>query len=92
MAHPRARAFVLNSPSNPTGAVYSPAALRELCAVLENYPNVLVISDEVYEHMVYAPNEQWSVARYSEDFARRTVLVHSMSKSYSMTGWRILLC
>jgi aspartate aminotransferase len=88
-AHPRAKALVLNSPSNPTGAVYTPAHLRELCAVLDNYPNVLVISDEIYEHMVYAPNEQWSVARYSEDFARRTILVQGVSKSYSMTGWRI---
>lgn len=66
--HPRAKALILNSPSNPTGAVYSPEALRELCRVLENYPNVLVIADEIYEHMVYAPNEQWSVAKYSEDF------------------------
>jgi aspartate aminotransferase len=87
--HPRAKAVIINSPSNPTGAVYSPDALRELCGVLENYPNVLVISDEVYEHMVYAPNEQWSVARYNEDFQRRTILVHSFSKTYSMTGWRI---
>ncbi len=88
-SHSRVKAVVINSPSNPTGAVYSPDALKELCAVLENYPNVLVISDEVYEHMVLAPNEQWSVARYSEDFARRTVLVHSFSKTYSMTGWRL---
>lgn len=88
-SHSRVKAVVLNSPSNPTGAVYSPAALKELCAVLENYPNILVISDEVYEHMVYAPNEQWSVARYNEDFQKRTILVHSMSKTYSMTGWRI---
>ena len=88
-AHPRAKALVLNSPSNPTGAVYTPAQLRELCEVLDRYPNVLVISDEIYEHMVYAPNEQWSVARFSEDFARRTILVQGVSKSYSMTGWRI---
>ncbi|HVF09554.1 MAG TPA: pyridoxal phosphate-dependent aminotransferase, partial [Abditibacteriaceae bacterium] len=88
-AHPRVRAVVINSPSNPTGAVYSPEALRELCGVLENYPNVLVISDEVYEHMVYEPNQQWSVACHSEEFQRRTVLVHSFSKSYAMTGWRL---
>lgn len=87
--HPRVKAFIINSPSNPTGAVYSPDALRELCAVLENYPDVLVISDEVYEHMVYAPHEMWSVARYNEDFQKRTVIVQSCSKSYAMTGWRI---
>jgi aspartate aminotransferase len=88
-SHPRVKAFVLNSPSNPTGAVYTPQHLRELCEVLENYPNVLVISDEIYEHMVYAPNEQWSVARYSEEFARRVVIVQGCAKSYAMTGWRI---
>ena len=87
--HPRARALIINSPSNPSGAVYSPAALRALCEVLENYPNVLVISDEVYEHMVYPPSEQWSVARFSEEFRRRVILVHSVSKTYAMTGWRI---
>jgi aspartate aminotransferase len=88
-AHPRVKAIVLNSPSNPTGAVYSPDQLRELCAVLENYPNVLIISDEIYEHMVYAPNEQWSVAKYSDDFLKRTIIVQGCSKTYAMTGWRI---
>ena len=88
-ANPRVKAMIINSPSNPTGAVYSPAHLKELCAVLENYPDVLVISDEVYEHMVYAPHEMWSVASYSEEFKKRTVIVQSCSKSYAMTGWRI---
>lgn len=88
-AHPKAKAFVLNSPSNPTGAVYSPEALKEICAVLSEYPNVLVITDEIYEHMVYAPNSQWSVAKYSEDFRNRTVIVQGLSKTYSMTGWRM---
>jgi aspartate aminotransferase len=87
--HTRVKAIVLNSPSNPTGAVYSPEALRELCAILDNYPDVLVITDEIYEHMVYAPNEQWSVAKYSDDFRKRVVIVQGVSKSYSMTGWRI---
>lgn len=88
-SHSRVKAFVLNSPSNPTGAVYSPEALKELCRVLEKYPNVLVISDEVYEHMVYAPHQQYSVARFSPEFKNRTISVLSCSKSYSMTGWRI---
>jgi aspartate aminotransferase len=88
-AHPRAKAFVLNSPSNPTGAVYSPDALKAICAVLDNYPNVLVISDEIYEHMVYAPNSQWSVAKFSPDFQKRCVIVQGLSKTYAMTGWRM---
>ena len=87
--HPRAKAIVLNSPSNPTGAVYPPAHLAKLAEVLDRYPHVLVISDEIYEHMVYAPNEQWSIARFSPEFKNRCVIVQGLSKTYSMTGWRI---
>jgi aspartate aminotransferase len=88
-AHPRAKAFVLNSPSNPTGAVYTPDALKAICEVLDRYPHVLVISDEIYEHMVYAPNTQWSVAKFSPDFQKRCVIVQGLSKTYAMTGWRL---
>jgi aspartate aminotransferase len=87
--HSRVKAFVLNSPSNPTGAVYTPEALRAICEVLDRYPHVLVISDEIYEHMVYAPNSQWSVAKFSPDFQKRCVLVQGLSKTYAMTGWRL---
>ena len=87
--HPNARAIVMNSPSNPTGAVYPPADLKKLCEVLDNYPGVLVITDEIYEHMVYAPNTQWSMAAYSPQFRERCVIVQGVSKTYAMTGWRI---
>jgi aspartate aminotransferase len=87
--HPRAKVFVMNSPSNPSGAVYSPEALKQLCEVLERYPNVLVISDELYEHMVYAPAEQWSMAKFSPEFQKRTIIVQGLSKTYAMTGWRL---
>jgi aspartate aminotransferase len=87
--HSRVKAFVLNSPSNPTGAVYTPEALRAICEVLDRYPHVLVISDEIYEHMVYAPNSQWSVAKFSPEFQKRCVLVQGLSKTYAMTGWRL---
>ena len=87
--HPRARAFVMNSPSNPSGAVYPPDELKALCEVLDKYPDVLVITDEIYEHMVYAPNVQWSMARFSPEFQRRCVIVQGVSKTYAMTGWRI---
>ncbi len=63
--------------------------LKQLCEVLEKYPNVLVISDEIYENMVYAPNTQWSVANFSPEFKNRTVIVQGFSKTYSMTGWRL---
>lgn len=88
-AHPRARAFIMNSPSNPTGAVYPPEVLRELCEVLDRYPDVTVISDEIYENMVYAPNTQWSMAKFSPEFQNRTVIVQGFSKTYAMTGWRL---
>ncbi|BCM93582.1 aspartate aminotransferase [Abditibacteriota bacterium] len=87
--HPRAKAIVLNSPSNPTGAVYPPDHLAKLAEVLDRYPHVLVVSDEIYEHMVYAPNEQWSIARFSPEFKNRCVIVQGLSKTYAMTGWRI---
>lgn len=87
--HPRAKAIVLNSPSNPTGAVYPPDHLAKLAEVLDRYPHVLVVSDEIYEHMVYAPNEQWSIARFSSEFKNRCVVVQGLSKTYAMTGWRI---
>ena len=87
--HPRARAFVMNSPSNPSGAVYPPSELKALCEVLDKYPDVLVITDEIYEHMVYAPNAQWSMASFSPAFAKRCVIVQGVSKTYAMTGWRI---
>ena len=87
--HPNARAFVMNSPSNPSGAVYPPEDLKQLCEVLERYPGVLVITDEIYEHMVYAPNAQWSMAAFSPEFAKRCVIVQGVAKTYAMTGWRI---
>lgn len=88
-SHSRVKAFVLNSPSNPTGAVYTPEQLKEIAQVLDEHPDVLVITDEIYEHMVYAPNTQWSIAKFSEDFQNRTVIVQGLSKTYSMTGWRL---
>ncbi|HEX8465933.1 MAG TPA: pyridoxal phosphate-dependent aminotransferase [Abditibacterium sp.] len=88
-SHPKAKAIVMNSPSNPTGAVYTPDALKSLCEVLNKYPNVLVISDEIYEHMVYAPNSQWSMAKFSPEFQKRCVIVQGLSKTYAMTGWRL---
>jgi len=87
--HPNAKALVMNSPSNPSGAVYSPETLQKLCEVLEPYPNVLVISDELYEHMVYAPAQQWSMAKFSPEFQKRCVIVQGLSKTYAMTGWRL---
>jgi aspartate aminotransferase len=85
---PRTKAIILCSPSNPTGAVYSRSQLEGLAAVLEKHPRVWVISDEIYEHIDYTGRLHASPASISS-IADRTVTVNGVSKSYSMTGWRI---
>ncbi|WP_170559237.1 pyridoxal phosphate-dependent aminotransferase [Ruegeria atlantica] len=84
---PRTRWLMLNSPSNPTGAVYSKAELRALGAVLRNYPQVWVISDEIYQHLSFVPFTPFVQA--VPELADRTLIVNGVSKAYSMTGWRI---
>jgi aspartate aminotransferase len=84
----RTRWVLLNTPNNPTGATYSPDEVRALAQELAPYPDVLVLSDEIYEQFTYeAP--AFSTAALSDDLARRTVTLDGVSKSYSMTGWRI---
>ncbi len=85
---PRSRALVLNSPSNPTGAAYSEEELRALAAVAEE-ADLLVVSDEIYEHIVYDGFRHVSVAALSPELKARTMVVNGHSKTFSMTGWRI---
>lgn len=85
---PSTRWLLLNSPANPTGATYTREEIAALGEVLRRYPEVLVLSDEIYEQFSYA-GPVTSVAPVSEDLARRTVTLNGVSKSYSMTGWRI---
>ncbi|HKE16940.1 MAG TPA: pyridoxal phosphate-dependent aminotransferase [Kofleriaceae bacterium] len=87
----RTRAVVINSPSNPTGAVYPPGVLREigaLCARRE----VLVVSDDIYRSLVYGGASYSSIARVAPEVAPYLVLVDGVSKTYAMTGWRIGFC
>ena len=84
---PRTRAIVINSPHNPSGTVWSAADMRRLEELLAP-TNVLVISDEVYEHMVYAPLRHESVARYP-GLAERAFIVSSFGKTYHVTGWKV---
>ena len=84
---PRTKALILCSPSNPTGAVYSKDELRGLKDVLLRYPEVVVISDEIYEHLNYVGRHE-SIAQFSE-LRDRVVVVNGVSKAYAMTGWRI---
>jgi len=84
----KTKAVILNSPANPTGAVYSPAELRELAAVLVER-DVWVIADEIYEKLVYGPARHESLAALEPRLKDRTLVVNGHSKSYAMTGWRI---
>jgi len=85
---PKTKAFILNSPNNPTGAVYSKAEIVALAKVVEKH-NIWVISDEIYEHLNYTGERHYSIAEYSEKLYNRTIVVNGMSKSFAMTGWRV---
>ncbi|MFC1771338.1 pyridoxal phosphate-dependent aminotransferase [Candidatus Margulisiibacteriota bacterium] len=85
---PKTKAIFLNSPSNPTGAVYTKSDLEEIAGVLlENKINI--ISDEIYEKLVYEGTEHISIASFSNEIKEQTIVVNGVSKAYSMTGWRI---
>ena len=86
---PRSKVLILNSPSNPTGAVYTKEELLALCAVLRKYPHVLVLSDEIYEKLVFDGLKHVSIASLDPEIAKRTVVVNGHSKAYAMTGWRL---
>jgi aspartate aminotransferase len=88
---PKTRGFILNSPCNPTGAVYTPAELEDLARVLLD-TNLYIITDEIYEHIVYDGIQQISIATLHPAFKARSVVVNGFSKSYAMTGWRLGYC
>jgi len=85
----KTRLLILNSPCNPTGAVYSAAELRALGDVLRVHPRVLVLSDEIYEHIQWTGRELACFAAVCPDLYDRTLTVNGMSKGYAMSGWRI---
>lgn len=85
---PKTRAIIINSPSNPTGSVYTEEELRAIADVAVKH-NIYVISDEVYEHLVYDNSKHVSIASFGEDIKKLTIVVNAMSKTYAMTGWRI---
>lgn len=84
---PKTRALILCSPSNPTGSVYSAEELEGLAAVLRKYPEIIVIADEIYEHINYV-GKHASIAT-CEGMKERTAIINGVSKAYAMTGWRI---
>ena len=88
---PATKGIILNSPCNPTGAVYTPEELQDLADVLCD-TGLYVITDEIYEHMVYDGLQQISIATLSPELKERCIVVNGVSKSYSMTGWRLGFC
>lgn len=84
---PKTRAIILCSPSNPTGSVYSKAELEALKNVLLKHERVIVLADEIYEHINYV-GEHASIAQF-DDIKERVVIINGVSKAYAMTGWRI---
>ena len=85
---PQTKLFILNSPSNPTGAVYTPEEIRTLAQVVVDN-NLLVVSDEIYEKILYDDVQHLSIGAVSPEIFERTIISNGFAKSYSMTGWRV---
>ncbi|WP_129649532.1 pyridoxal phosphate-dependent aminotransferase [Peristeroidobacter agariperforans] len=89
---PKTRLFILNSPSNPTGAAYSAAELRALGDVLVKHPQVIICTDDMYEHIYWGKEPFVSLAQVCPELYDRVVTTNGVSKAYAMTGWRIGYC
>ena len=89
---PKTKWVMLNAPSNPTGAAYSAAHLKALAAVLVDHPNVWVLTDDMYEHILYDGFQFATIAQVEPRLYPRTLTMNGCSKAYSMTGWRIGYC
>ena len=86
---PKTKIFILNSPSNPTGAAYTGAELQALAEVLLDFPRVLIVTDDMYEHLVYDAFDYTTIAQACPELKDRTLTCNGVSKAYAMTGWRI---
>jgi len=83
------RLFVINSPSNPTGVTYTLDELKALAVVLKEYPNVIIATDDMYEHITWEKGSFVNILNAAPELYNRTVVLNGVSKAYSMTGWRI---
>ena len=86
---PKTRLFVLNSPSNPTGIAYQREELKQLAEVLLRHPQVLIATDDMYEHILWSEEPFANIVNACEDLYPRTMVLNGVSKAYAMTGWRI---
>ncbi len=82
----------INSPSNPTGSVYSADHLKELAAVVDRHPHVHILSDDIYEHLIFQGSQFTSIVNVAPQLKERVLLVNGVSKAFAMTGWRIGYC
>ena len=89
---PRSKLIFINSPSNPTGAAYTKTELQAIGAVLAEHPQIVIASDEMYEHIYWAPERFTSFVQANPHLYDRTVTINGVSKAYAMTGWRIGYC
>lgn len=89
---PRTKMFVINSPSNPSGAVYTLDELRALGEVLRRYPQILIATDDMYEHILLSNQKFINIVNACPDLFQQTIVLNGVSKAYSMTGWRIGYC
>ncbi|MCY4364069.1 MAG: pyridoxal phosphate-dependent aminotransferase [Gammaproteobacteria bacterium] len=85
----KSRLLMLNSPSNPTGVSYSGAELEDIAAALVEHPDIIILTDDIYEHILWGQDDFKNIVNVCPELAGRTVVVNGVSKAYSMTGWRI---
>ena len=88
MITPHTKMLIFNSPCNPTGAVYTEEEIRAIAEVCEKY-DLIVLSDEIYEKLIYGGEKHFSIASCSEKMKENTIVINGVSKSYAMTGWRL---
>ncbi len=84
----KTKAVIINTPSNPTGMIYTEAELRSIAKVVVEH-DIYVVADEMYEHLIYGDERHVSIASFDEEIYKRTITCSGLSKSYAMTGWRI---
>ena len=84
----KTKAILINSPNNPTGQIYSKEELQKIADFAKRH-NLIIISDEIYEKLIYGNEEHISIASLSQDAYERTIVINGMSKTYAMTGWRV---
>lgn len=85
----KTRWLILNSPSNPTGSVFTAEELKALAVVLKGHPQVMILTDDIYEHLVFSGRKFNTIAQIAPDLYDRTLTMNGVSKAYAMTGWRI---